>query len=130
MQAQIEQRFNERKLLDHEVDTTSIEAMFEIYNTVGGLGQQSMQDEIMNDFAMLEEILGDMDYDTMVMLRNESPNTFVFVITKIFNFLAYLAKIPIKDEDGDDVEMNLYSEALNTLNEKNVGPDGDKPSWL
>ena len=78
----------------------------------------------MNDFAMLEEIIGEMDYNTMAMLRTESPNTFVFVITKIFNFLAYLAKIPIKDEDGDDVEMNLYSEALNTLNEKNVGPDG------
>ena len=42
MQAQIEQRFKERKLLDHEVDTTSIDAMFEIYNTVGGLGQEAM----------------------------------------------------------------------------------------
>ena len=68
MQAQIEQRFKERKLLDHEVDTTSIESMFEIYNTVGGLGEVAMQGEIMNDFEQLEEIVGDLDYDAMVLI--------------------------------------------------------------
>ena len=50
MQAQIEQRFKERQLLEHEVDNTSIEQMFEIYNGLGGLGQDAMKSEIINDF--------------------------------------------------------------------------------
>ena len=46
MQAQIEQRFKERKLLEHEVDTTSIDSLFEIYSNLGGLGEKAMQEEI------------------------------------------------------------------------------------
>ena len=130
MQAQIEQRFQERKLLDHEVDTTSIESMFEIYNTVGGLGAASMQGEILNDFDMLEEIVGDLSYDSLGMIQTQNPNIFVFIIVKIFNYLGYLAKIPITDEDGNTAELNLYLKALDTLKEKNTGPDGEVPAWL
>jgi hypothetical protein len=52
------------------------------------------------------------------------------IITKIFNFLGYLAKIPIKDEDGHPAEMNLYQKAMDTLVEKNIDEEGDKPDWL
>ena len=104
--------------------------MFEIYNELGGLGKDSMKTEIINDFHMIEEIVGELDYEHMEMLRSENPNIFVFIITKIFNFLAYLAKIPTTDEDGEPVKMNLYRKTLEMLIEKNVGPDGEKPAWL
>jgi hypothetical protein len=44
--------------------------------------------------------------------------------------LGYLAKFPITDENGERAEMNLYRRALDTLIEKNTGPDGEKPAWL
>ena len=130
MQAQIEKRFEERRLLDHEVDTTSIDQMFQIYNGLGGLGPDAMKTEIINDFHYLEEIIGELDYESMEMLKNENPNIFVLILTKIFNFLAYLARIPINNGDGESAEMNLYAKALETLQEKNTGPDGEKPAWL
>ena len=130
MQAQIEQRFKERQLLEHEVDNTSIEQMFEIYNGLGGLGQDAMKSEIINDFQLLEEIIGELDYENMEMLKSENPNVFVLMLTKIFNFLAYLARIPTNNEDGESTQMNLYEKALETLIEKNTGPDGEKPAWL
>ena len=43
MQAELEQRFKERELQLHEVDTTSIDQMFDIYSNLGGLGQYAMQ---------------------------------------------------------------------------------------
>jgi hypothetical protein len=46
MQMELEQRFKERKILDHEVDTTNIDDMFAIYSNLGGLGQDSMQREL------------------------------------------------------------------------------------
>jgi hypothetical protein len=70
MQAQIELRFKERKLLDHEVDTTSIDSMFEIYSGLGGLGSESMLNEIENDFKLVEEIIGELDYEHMAMLSS------------------------------------------------------------
>ena len=43
MQAELEQRFKERELQLHEVDTTSIDQMFDIYSNLGGLGPDAMQ---------------------------------------------------------------------------------------
>ena len=42
----------------------------------------------------------------------------------------YLAKIPGKSEHGDDIDINLYEKALDTLFEKNVDVDGKVPDWL
>ena len=89
-----------------------------------------MKTEIINDFHLLEEIIGELDYEHMEMLKNDNPSIFVLILTKIFNFLAYLARIPISNEDGEPTEMNLYRKALETLIEKNTGPDGEKPAWL
>ena len=89
-----------------------------------------MKTEIINDFHYLEEIIGELDYEHMEMLKSENPNIFVLILTKIFNFLAYLARIPINNEDGEASHMNLYERALETLIEKNTGPDGEKPAWL
>ena len=130
MQAQIELRFEERRLLDHEVDTTSIEQMFKIYHGLGGLGAESMLVEIIDDLAELEEIVGPLSYDNMEMLKSQNPNFFGVLLVQIWNWLGYLAKIPIKDEDGNDTTMNLYRKALDTLIEKNLGPNGEKPGWL
>jgi hypothetical protein len=52
------------------------------------------------------------------------------LLVQIWNWLGYLAKIPIKDADGNDSTMNLYRKALDTLIEKSVGPNGEKPVWL
>ena len=38
MQVQIEKRFQERQIMSHEVDTTNIDSLFEIYNDLGGVG--------------------------------------------------------------------------------------------
>ena len=43
MKDELMQRFHERELLDDEVDTTSIDGMFEIYNQLGGIGADSQQ---------------------------------------------------------------------------------------
>ena len=67
-----------------------------------------MKTEIINDFHLLEEIIGELDYEHMEMLKNDNPSIFVLILTKIFNFLAYLARIPISNEDGEPTEMNLY----------------------
>ena len=130
MQEQIEQRFMERKLLDHEVDTTSIDQLFEIYNGLGGLGADSMQTEIINDFHQLEEIVGPLNYDHMEMVKMWNPNVFCLILSKVFNYLGYLARIPITDENGNPKTMNLYRVALENLIEKNTGPNGEKPGWL
>jgi hypothetical protein len=74
-------RFKERKLLDHEVDTTSIDQMFEIYRGLGGLGEASMQTEIINDLKELEEIVGPLSYDNMEMLKSQNPNFVVVLMT-------------------------------------------------
>jgi len=80
--------------------------------------------------ANLEEIIGDLDYENMEMLRSENPNIFIMLITKIFNLLGYLANYPIQDEDGQPAKINLYRKVLETLVEKNTGPNGEKPAWL
>jgi hypothetical protein len=83
------------------VDTTSIDSLFEIYSNLGGLGEQAMQKEIEQDFADLEEIIGTLNYEEMAVLKTTNPNIFIMIITKIFNYLGYLARIPITDENGN-----------------------------
>ena len=122
-------RFKERKLLAHEVDTSSMEQMFEIYTNLGGLGQDSMQRELEYDFAQLQEIIGELDYEEMAVLKSTNPSLFIILIQKVFNFLMYLAHVPIKDENGEAAGMNLYEEAIDKLFEKNV-VDGQVPDWL
>jgi hypothetical protein len=129
MQKELMQRFKERELLDHEVDTTSMDEMFNIYNDLGGLGQDSMQRELEEDFAQLEEILGELNYEEMSVLRATNPNLFIIIIQKVYNFLMYLSHVGIKDEDGNDSHINLYEEAIDTLFERNV-VDGQVPEWL
>jgi hypothetical protein len=46
MKEELMKRFEERQLLDHEVDTTSIDGMFDIYSSLGGLGADSQQKEL------------------------------------------------------------------------------------
>ena len=41
MKKELMHRFHERQLLEHEVDTTSIDGMFDIYNQLGGIGAES-----------------------------------------------------------------------------------------
>ena len=89
-----------------------------------------MQEEIEQDLAELEGIIGELNYEEMSVLKSSSPGVFVLLITKVFAFLAFLAKIPIRDEDGNPATMNLYRKALDTLIAKNTHPNGDKPSWL
>ena len=95
MKDELMKRFEERQLLDHEVDTTSIENMFEIYNQLGGLGADAQQKELEKDFEMLEEIIGELNYEEMSVLKATNPGLFVVLIQKVFNFLMYLAHMPI-----------------------------------
>ena len=101
MQKQIELRYKERQLLDHEVDTSSIDEMFQIYEALGGLGKESMQNEIINDFHLLEEIVGELDYENMEMLRFQNPNVYLMMLFKIVAMLGYFAKIPTNDANGN-----------------------------
>ena len=103
--------------------------MFDIYSQLGGLGQDSMQLELQKDFADLEEIIGELNYEEMAVLKSTNPGLFVIIVQKVFNFLMYLARIPTTNEDGEKVDLNLYEEALDTLFEKNV-VDGEVPDWL
>ena len=84
------QRFHERELLEHEVDTTSIDGLFEIYNQLGGIGADSQQKELENDFAMLEEIIGELDAEEMSVLKSTNQALFIVLIQKVFNFLQVL----------------------------------------
>ena len=129
MKEELMQRFHERELLDHEVDTTSIDGMFEIYNQLGGLGADSQQKELEADLAALEEIIGDLNRDEMSILKETNPGLFALLIQKVFNFLMYLAHIPIRDDDGEQQHMNLYQKIMDTLIEKN-SIDGEMPGWL
>lgn len=63
MKDELMQRFHERELLEDEVDTTSIDDMFDIYSELGGLGEDSQQQELEDDFKALEEIVGELDYE-------------------------------------------------------------------
>ena len=94
--------------------------MFEIYSELGGLGQDSMQLELQKDFADLEEIIGELNYEEMAVLKSTNPGLFIIIVQKVFNFLMYLARIPTTNENGEKVDLNLYEEALDTLFEKNV----------
>ena len=80
MQAELEQRFKERELQLHEVDTTSIDQMFDIYSNLGGLGPDAMQQELINDFSQLEEIIGELNYEEMAVLKASNPNLFIVLI--------------------------------------------------
>ena len=129
MKEELMKRFEERQLLDHEVDTTSIDGMFDIYSSLGGLGADSQQKELQKDFEMLEEIIGELNYEEMSVLKATNPNVFILLIQKVFNFLMYMAHVPIKDDNGDDSHMNAYEKVMDTLFEKNV-VDGEVPEWL
>jgi hypothetical protein len=84
---------------------------------------------------MLEEIIGELNYEEMSVLKATNPNVFILLIQKVFNFLMYMAHVPIKDDSGwinfigDDKHMNVYEEVMDTLEEKNV-VDGIVPEWL
>lgn len=80
MKKELMQRFHERELLDHEVDTTSIDGMFEIYNQLGGLGADSQQKELEADLAALEEIIGELNRDEMSILKETNPGIFILLI--------------------------------------------------
>lgn len=54
MKDELMKRFHEREILENEVDNTSIDGMFDIYNELGGLGADSQQKELERDFEMLE----------------------------------------------------------------------------
>lgn len=69
MKRELELRFKEREILSHEVDTTSIDEMFAIYSELGGLSQEKMQKELQNDFAQLEAIIGELNYEEMAVLK-------------------------------------------------------------
>ena len=51
---------------------------------------------------MLEEIVGKLDYEEMAVLKSTNPSLFMILIQKVFNFLMYLAHIPIRDENGEE----------------------------
>ena len=131
MKDELMQRFHERELLEDEVDTTSIDDMFDIYSELGGLGEDSQQQELEDDFKALEEIVGELDYEQMSILKQTNPGMFIVLIFKVFNFLMYLAHIPIKDKHtGEERHINLYEKAMETLISTNKKPDGEMPDWL
>ena len=68
---------------------------------------------------MLEEIIGEINYDEMSVLKATNPGLFIVLIQKVFNFLMYLAHVRITDESGEESHMNLYQKAMDTLVEKN-----------
>ena len=129
MKKELMQRFHERQLLEHEVDTTSIDGMFDIYNQLGGIGADSQQKELEEDFAALEEIIGELNYDEMAVLKQTNPVMFIILIERVFNFLMYLAHIPFKDKNGKENRMNLYQTIMDHLLEHHT-VDGKIPEWL
>lgn len=68
-----------------------------------------MKEEIMHDFAELEEILGDVDYDELAAIKSVNPALFVIIVQKILNFLRFLSRVPIKNDEGQITHtMDLY----------------------
>jgi len=82
--------------------------MFEIYSQLGGLGQDSMQLELQKDFAELEEIIGELNYEEMAVLKSSNPGLFIIIIQKVYNFLMYLSRVSTTNEDGEAIDVNLY----------------------
>jgi hypothetical protein len=126
MQAQIEKRFRERKWLEHEVDTTNIDSLFEVHEELIGT---DMLEDIQADIAELEDIMGDLDYTSMARLQTQNPHMFLLMLTKIYDLLAYLANLPIRDTEGNMHVVNLYQRAMDLLVKKNT-KNGEIPEWL
>ena len=105
--------------------------MFQIYEALGGLGKESMQNEIINDYHLLEEIVGELDYENMEMVRYQNPNVYLMMLFKIVAMLGYLAKYPTTDANGNVTgQINLYQKALDHLIQEYTNDDDEKPGWI
>ena len=133
-QKELEKRFEERKVEQHVVDTTNIDDMMAIFHDMGGVSAQdedSMKEEIMHDFEELQEILGDIDYDELAAIKSINPGLFVIIVQKILNFLRFLSKVPIKNDDGEITHtMDLYQKVVETLSVNCKTEDGKIPGWV
>lgn len=133
-QKELEKRFEERKVEQHTVDTTNIDDMMAIFHDMGGVSSQdedSMKQELMGDFNELQEILGDIDYDELAAIKSVNPALFVVIVQKILNFLRFLARVPIKNDDGQITHtMDLYQKVVDTLTKNSKNGDGTVPGWV
>lgn len=108
--------------------------MMAIFHDMGGVSSQdedSMKQELMGDFNELEEILGDIDYDELAAIKSVNPALFVVIVQKILNFLRFLARVPIKNDDGQITHtMDLYQKVVDTLTQNSKNRDGTVPGWV
>ena len=90
-----------------------------------------MKQELMEDFAELQEIVGNVDYDELAAIKSVNPHLFVIIVQKILNFLRFLARVPIKNDDGQITHtMDLYAKVVETLSKNNKDSNGNVPGWV
>ena len=108
--------------------------MMAIFHDMGGVSahdENTMKEEIMHDFAELEEIVGDIDFDELAAIKAVNPQLFVIIVQKIINFLRFLARVPVKNDDGDITHtMDLYKKVVDTLENSSKDGNGRVPSWV
>lgn len=115
------------QLAKDEIDT------FDIHSKVaqGSTLKQRMQEQLEHDILSLEGIIGEeVTHDDLMYLAQNNPNIFYTMLMKVFEFLVYLANIPV-DQGNTDETLNLYEDFLNKVieaaKEKN---GGELPVWI
>jgi hypothetical protein len=72
-----------------------------------------MEEELIADFAELEETLGEIDYDELAAIKAINPQLYIIIVQKIINFLRFLAHVPIKDDDGNITHtLDVYDKII------------------
>ena len=80
------------KLAEDEINT------FDIHSKTGYGSQlkSQMQDQLAYDFTSLERLVGDrLSEDDLMFIAKHNPNLFLSLLKKLFNFLVYVARLPV-----------------------------------
>lgn len=80
------------KLAEDEINTFDIHSK----NAYGDQLKKQMQDHIAYDFMSMERVIGqEVSEDDLMFIAKHNPNLFLNLLKKLFNFLIYIARLPI-----------------------------------
>lgn len=90
-----------------------------------------MEEELIKDFAELEETLGEIDFDELAAIKAINPQFYLILVQKVINFLRFLSQVPIKDDDGNITHtLDLYDKIVTILTQNNKNSDGTTAGWV
>ena len=74
-----------------------------------------MKEHIANDISTLENLIGEEVTDEdLVYIAQHNPNIFLGILKKIFNYLLYIARLPV-DWKNEMETINNFEQVINKI---------------